>query len=263
MKYRRLVVPVIAQILVAGCGQSSSPSMQSTSIATVGGLPISQGLFDFYVRTKTGASPDKIDPKLKAALLEDLKRLKAAATIGAVSNDSDTAQALELERLEWFAHAGASKAGVYAPPTDTELHVAYDAFVAAFPAREYHVAHILVATENMANLALVKIQAGVEFAKLAREESADDSKALGGDLGWIVPGKLPNAFMDAVRNLKPGEVAPKPVHTLYGWHLIKLLEIRSAPVPGLDQLKAQLVATLQHDKYKKFLDESLKSAELH
>jgi len=145
---------------------------------------------------------------------------------------------------------------------DVELHQAYDAYVTSLPASEYHVAHILVATQNAASLLLVRLQSGANFARLAREQSADDSKVRGGDLGWIAPGKLPTAFTDAVKSLKPGQFTDRPVHTTYGWHLINLLDTRSASAPQFDQVKAQLAENIRDNRYQRFLADSLDGAKL-
>ena len=247
-------------LLLAGCTKPNAPA-PSPAVANVAGQPISQSLFDHYALMKSGATPDNLDPKLRASLVEDLKRLKAAANFGEAHMDEGTRQDLELSRLEFLAQAAAKAAGVYATPTDIELHQAYDAFVHSLPANEYHVAHILVSTESAANLALAELQAGAGFANLARRLSADDSKARGGDLGWIAPGKLPQQFTDAVKLLKPGQFTAKSVHTIYGWHLIKLIETRAASAPPFDQVEAQLAANLQRDRYRTFLDDSLNNAQ--
>jgi peptidyl-prolyl cis-trans isomerase C len=247
-------------VLVVGLAGCSHPSAPSPTVATVGGEPLSQGLFDHYVQTRSGVAPTKLDANLRVSLLHDLKRLKAAAMVGAAHASLETTQELELQRLEILAHAAATSAGVYNPPTEAELQQAYDQYRASLPAREYHVAHILVATENMASQLLLKLQSGAEFFALAKAESADDSKARGGDLGWIAPGKLPAAFTDAVRALKVGEYTPKPVHTAYGWHLIRLLDSRAAAAPPLDQVRPQLAANLQQERYQKYLRDCLVAA---
>ncbi len=118
-----------------------------------------------------------------------------------------------------------------------------------------------MATESAANLLLVKLQSGTDLVKLARTESADDSKSRGGDLGWIAPGKLPTAFTDAIKPLKPNQYTQKPVHTPYGWHLIKLLETRPAAAPPFDQVNARLAANLQQERYQKFLTDRLTAAQ--
>jgi peptidyl-prolyl cis-trans isomerase C len=159
----------------------------------------------------------------------------------------------ELQRIELLVRAGATQAGVYVTPSDAELRAQYDRFVSALPPKEFHVAHILVPTERMARVLITELQSGTEFAQLAREESTDDSNAKGGDLGWISPGKLPVAFAAAVQGLKPGQFTPHPVHTNYGWHVIKVLEARPSEAPPYDQVKAQIAVELQQQRYEKFL----------
>lgn len=129
----------------------------------------------------------------------------------------------------------------------------YDRFVLSLPPKEFHVAHILVATEGMAQVLITELQSGSDFAKLAREKSADDSNAKGGDIGWISPGKLPVEFTAAVQGLKAGQFTQRPVHTPYGWHVIKVLEARSSAAPPFDQVKSQLTVDLHRQRYEKFL----------
>lgn len=240
--------------VIAGCtsGSSSAPPL-----TTVGGQSVSQELFSYYTHQKSGVAPDKLDPTLRASLLKDLTRLEAAALAGAKGQGADTAQAIELSRLDILAKAGATAAGVYAPPTNSELRAEYQRFTQSLPASEYHVAHILVATEGQAGVLSARLQAGEDFAKLAMKESADDSRSRGGDLGWIAPGHLPAAFTDAVENLKVGAFTHRPVHTPYGWHLIKLLEARAGKTPSFDEVKAQLVSNMQQTRYQQFLDHAL------
>jgi peptidyl-prolyl cis-trans isomerase C len=253
-----MALPVMCLLVTFGCG-SPKPAAPPT-VATISGRPISQALFDHYIKAKSGATPDKVSSELKQSLLADLTRLKAAAIAGESTATSDIEQQIELQRLETLAHSAANAAGVFATPSDANLNAAYDKFAASLPSIEYHVAHILVATESIASVLTTRLQAGQDFAKLAKDESADNTKTHGGDLGWIAPGKLPAAFTNAVQSLKVNEFTTKPVHTPYGWHIIKLLETRPGTAPPFDQVKAQLAENLQQERYQKFLDDSLKSA---
>jgi peptidyl-prolyl cis-trans isomerase C len=246
-------------LAVAGCGRPGTGP--EAPVALVGGQAISQPLFDRFVFEKTGVGSAQLTANRKAALLEELRQLEAGAQAGAAGASADILQQAELRRLEVLARAAAERAGAFAAPSDAELQAAYDRYVAGLPASEFHVAHILVATENRANVMLVKLQGGADFGRLAREESADDSKGRGGDLGWLAPGKLPKAFTDAMAALQPGQATAKPVHTPYGWHLIKLLEVRKSAIPPLDQVKAQLTANLQQERYQAFLAGSLRSVD--
>jgi peptidyl-prolyl cis-trans isomerase C len=235
-----------------GCG-THGESQSPAGVATVGGKAISQPLFNYFVSQKTGLPADQVTAAQKAALFEELKRLTAAAEAGAAHASSDTVQALELQRLEFLAHTAAAAAGALAPPTDAELRNEYDRFKSELPATQFHVAHILVSTQDAAAGLIAKLTGGADFAALAREQSADATRTQGGDMGWIAPGKLPPAFTDAVQSLKPGEFTLHAVHTIYGWHVIKVLESRAAAAPPFEAVKAQLSANLQQSRYQRFL----------
>ena len=99
-----------------------------------------------------------------------------------------------------------------------------------------HVRHILVRTnelvsENEAKRKLLnlrdRIVNGVDFGELARLNSDDGSASRGGDLGWVYPGDTVPEFERAFAELKPMEVS-QPVKTPFGWHLIQVLERRTA-----------------------------------
>jgi peptidyl-prolyl cis-trans isomerase C len=255
----RPILIVALLIILSACGSKPTPPVTAAppAIATVGGQPISQTLFNYYVQKRTGQPPDKVDAGHKQRLLEDLIAIEAAAAAESQSPKPGIEQEVELSRLEVLGKAAADTAGVYATPSDQELQAAYQAYVTAQPAQEFHVAHILLATEALAVRAIDELNHGKDFAALAKERSADDSKTRGGDLGWISPGHLPKAFTDSVSNLKPGQYTKQPVQTPYGWHVIKLVEFRPAGVPPFDQVKAQLAVDLQQERRVKFVQSTL------
>jgi len=74
---------------------------------------------------------------------------------------------------------------------------------------------------------LGQIQGGADFAKLAASYSSGPEALSGGDLGWRTAERLPSLFLDAVKELKPGDVGPI-VRSPGGFHLLKLVGRRSA-----------------------------------
>jgi len=99
-----------------------------------------------------------------------------------------------------------------------------------------HVRHILVRTNEIVSEdegrrklqeLRERIVNGADFPDLARLHSDDGSAARGGDLGWLYPGDTVPEFERAVANLKPLEVS-QPVKTQFGWHLIQVMERRTA-----------------------------------
>lgn len=88
-----------------------------------------------------------------------------------------------------------------------------------------HAAHILVKTEQEALGLLFDIKHGKEFETIAKEKSLCPSGKKGGDLGWFGRGQMVKEFETAAFELKPGELS-KPVKTQFGWHIIKVIEVK-------------------------------------
>ena len=114
------------------------------------------------------------------------------------------------------------------------------------PMRQYSAQHILIKADNDnaaagAESTIRKIYAqarsGADFAGLARQYSQDGSANSGGDLGWFADGMMVAPFEEAVHKLKPGQISP-PVRTQFGWHIIKLNDVRDAGTPEERQRNA-------------------------
>jgi len=123
--------------------------------------------------------------------------------------------------------------------TEAALKATYDeAAKAQKPEEEIHALHILTPTEEEAKTVEKRLKAGEDFGKLADELSKDPGSK-GGDLGWFTKDRMVPEFADAAFKLKPGEVS-NPVKTQFGWHVIKVLDVRTKPFPPMDQVKDQL-----------------------
>jgi peptidyl-prolyl cis-trans isomerase D len=86
-----------------------------------------------------------------------------------------------------------------------------------------------------------RAKAGEDFAKLAREVSEDPgSKEKGGDLGWVAAGTMVPAFEQALFALKKSEVTAEPVRTPFGFHAIKVRDVREASRKPLKEVAAQI-----------------------
>lgn len=88
-----------------------------------------------------------------------------------------------------------------------------------------------------------KIADGASFERLAREYSTDPTKARDGDLGFVHRGRLIEEFERALSGLRAGQVTPV-IQTIYGFHLLRLAEIRPAAPKTFAELKATLVKDL-------------------
>lgn len=156
--------------------------------------------------------------------------------------DKDPAVAKQIQRAEDQALQGALFNRDVGPLiSDQALHARYDQTIAGKPGEEeVHARHILVASEDEANKIIVELKAGKDFAELAKAHSSDPAAQQGGDLGFFKKGDMLPEFSAVAFTLKPGQFSDKPVKTQYGWHVIKVEEIRQAPPTPYDQARDQI-----------------------
>jgi peptidyl-prolyl cis-trans isomerase C len=147
--------------------------------------------------------------------------------------------------------------------TDQALQAAYQKQIAGKPGEEeVHARHILVPTEAAADSVIKELQGGADFAALAKKDSTDPAAANGGDLGWFKKGDMLPEFSDAAFALKPGQFTTKPVHTRYGWHVIQVIERRTAPPPTFAEARDQLRQQAIQDAVQKEIEEARKGAQI-
>jgi len=99
-----------------------------------------------------------------------------------------------------------------------------------------------------------RAKAGGDFAKLAKDNSEDPGSAPnGGDLGWVRRGEMVPQFEQALFALKKGEISPEPVRTSFGFHAIKVLDVREAGKKPLKDVAAQIRARLEAEAAEKVM----------
>ena len=152
--------------------------------------------------------------------------------------------ALENARRAYLADGAVARALAQAV-TPQAMQALYEMrFANAIPGTEFNAAHIIVATQAEAAEIRTQLDAGADFAEMARTKSTDGAAANGGDLGWFGPGMMVKEFEDAVVAMKPGEIAG-PLQTQFGWHLVKLNDTRPTAAPTFETVRPELEAELQ------------------
>lgn len=101
--------------------------------------------------------------------------------------------------------------------------------------------------EATARTVLEKARKGEDFAALAKAYSQDGSAQAGGDLGWFTKDQMVPAFADAAFAMKAGEVSDL-VRTPFGWHIIKVEDVRPEETVPLDKAKPQIELNLKREK---------------
>jgi peptidyl-prolyl cis-trans isomerase C len=141
--------------------------------------------------------------------------------------------------------------------TEQKVKERYDATVANKPGEEeVHARHILVGSEDEAKKIIAQLQGGADFAQLAKEHSTDPGAAQGGDLGWFKKGDMLPEFSAVAFALQPGQITDTPVHTQYGWHIIKVEGRRQAPPPSFEQARDQLRQDMIQEGVRKVVAEA-------
>ncbi|ACA55931.1 peptidylprolyl isomerase [Clostridium botulinum] len=130
-----------------------------------------------------------------------------------------------------------------------------------------NVSHILVKTEDEAKKVKKRLDAKEDFAKVAKEVSQDGSKDKGGLLGDISysDSNLDPTFLKAAIALKEGAIS-NPVHTQFGYHIIKINSKKEYPVKKFDavkeDIKKQLKQEKQQEAYTKKIEEWKKASKI-
>jgi peptidyl-prolyl cis-trans isomerase C len=149
------------------------------------------------------------------------------------------------------------------PVTDEEAKAEYDKFVAANSGKEYHTHHILVENEADAKQIIADIKKGKKFEDMAKAKSKDPGSANnGGDLDWATAQSYVPEFSQAMVKLGKGQMTQEPVKTNFGWHIIRVDDIRDAQLPKFEEVKPQIVQQMQQQKLAKFQQELREKAKV-
>lgn len=147
--------------------------------------------------------------------------------------------------------------------SEADIKAEYDRMKANVGTKEYKVRHILVQKEDDAKAIVDQLKKGVKFEKLAAEKSLDNgSKGNGGDLGWSSPARYVKPFADAVVNMKKGELSAKPVQSPFGWHVIRLDDVRALKFPSLAQAKPEIKQMLTQRSFGEHVNELRKKSKV-
>ena len=142
------------------------------------------------------------------------------------------------------------------PVTDAEVQAEYDKFAAANGGKEYRARHILVETEEQAKALIAEIKKSGKFEELAKKHSKDPgSGANGGDLDWAAANSYVPEFSGAMVKLDKGQMADEPVKSQFGFHIIRVDDVREAQLPKLEEVKPQIAQQLQQQKMGKFQED--------
>ncbi|MFJ3054344.1 peptidylprolyl isomerase [Herbaspirillum sp. NPDC087042] len=245
-----------ARLLVLLFAIASIPAF-AQNLAVVNGKAIPSSRADLMIKQMTAqGQPDS--PQLRGAVKEELinrEILMQEADKQGLANSTDVKNQLELARQSIVIRALIADYLKKNPVSDADIKAEYDKFKAQAGDKEYHARHILEDKKEDAEAIIAKLKAGTKFEDLAKQSKDTGSAANGGDLDWATPASFVKPFSDAMVALKKGDVTQTPVQTQFGWHVIKLEDVRPAKVPTLDEVKPQIAEALQQKKLQAYQEQ--------
>lgn len=212
-------------------------------VARVDGTPITEADLAVAAEDPSVSLPGMSEAQKRDLLvgyLVDLKIGAKAAEAAKVGESADFARRLAYFRdkllLDDYLEREVKK--TVTPDAARKL---YDETVKGVkPEDEVRARHILVEGEDEAKKIVARLKGGEDFAKVAAETSQDPgSKSDGGDLGFFTKERMVAPFADAAFKLAPGQLS-EPVKSQFGWHVIKVEEKRTKPVPTFEEMKEQI-----------------------
>ncbi len=244
-KVSRSARAVLAAALIA-----AAPSLWAQNAAVVNNKPIPKAKVDEFVQALVAQGrPDT--PELRAAVRDELiarELFVQEAERKGLAKNADVQRQLEAARQQILIQALVRDYMKNNPIKEEDIKAEYDKVVKQSAQKEYKARHILVDKEETAKQIVEQLKKGAKFEDLAKQSKDTGSAANGGDLDWNAPGTFVKPFSDAMVALDKGKFTETPVQTQFGWHVIRLDDVRDSNPPPLEQVRPQIVQELERRK---------------
>jgi peptidyl-prolyl cis-trans isomerase C len=217
-------------------------------VATVNGIAITERdltLASEDLAERLAQLPEERKRDELVNYMVDLKLGAKAALDAKIADGPDFAARLAYYREKVLLDEYLTSESKKAATPEAAQKLFDDTLKAMTPEEEVHARHILVEDEAKAKAAAERVKKGEDFAKVAAELSKDPGSGKeGGDLGWFSKERMVPEFAEAAFKLEKGQVSA-PVKSQFGWHVIKLEDKRTKPLPKFDEVKPQISQYLE------------------
>ncbi|MBA4261973.1 MAG: peptidylprolyl isomerase [Comamonadaceae bacterium] len=243
------------QALAAAALIASAPWASAQNVAIVNGKAVPTARVEALAQ-QMAASGRPVDEATRAQLKEEVILreifMQEAQKRGIAATEEYRTQ-MELARQTILIRALFADHQKKNPVTDAEIKAEYDKFAAANAGKEFRARHILVEKEDEAKAIIAAIKGGAKFEDQAKQKSKDPgSGANGGDLDWANAASYVTEFSEAMVKLDKGQMTETPVKSQFGWHIIRVDDVRQAQLPAFDDVKPQIAQQMQQQKMAEF-----------
>jgi peptidyl-prolyl cis-trans isomerase C len=249
---------LLSAIASAALLATMAPLVLAQNVAIVNGKAVPKARVDTLAQ-QVARSGRTITPEMQGQLKDEVIAreifIQEAQKQGLDTTEDFKVQ-LELARQTLLIRELFSNYQKTNPVSDADIKAEYDKFAAANSGKEYHAHHILVEKESEAKAIIAQLKKGGKFEEIAKKSSKDPgSGAKGGDLDWANPKNYVPEFSEALTKLAKGKTTETPVKTQFGYHIIRLDDVRDAQLPKFDDVKPQIAQQLLQQKMAKYQEE--------
>ncbi|WP_058087237.1 peptidylprolyl isomerase [Aquabacterium parvum] len=251
--------------LLAASLSLAAPLVSAQNIAIVNGKAVPKARVDAMIDQiikspqQPGQPPMTRSPELEQKVKDEIVLreiyIQEAERLG-LQRSADYKTQMEFARQSILIRALFTDAEKKLGTTDAEARAEYDRIKASNGDKEYRARHILVEKEEDAKALIAQIKGGAKFEDLAKKNSKDPGSAEnGGDLDWANPGNYVPEFSAAMTKLQKSQVTDAPVKSQFGFHIIKLEDVRAVQFPAFEEVKEQIVQRQNQVKVSKFRED--------
>jgi len=235
---------------------AAKPAPATGPVAKVNGVVVPRARMDYMMEQQKQRGAQDND-QMRAMVREELVNREVIAQEAGrsgLAKKPEVQAELDLARQQIIVNAYLRDFVRKNPISDTDVQKEYDRAKAQTGAKEYHARHILLESEDEAKGVIAALKKGDKFEDLASKSSKDPgSKERGGDLDWNVPGAFDKQFSDAMVKLEKGKYTETPVRTRFGFHVIRLDDVRDTKFPALADVKQRIQQQLVQAKVEELI----------
>ena len=276
---------ILKQFLLAASMCCLIATANAAPMAMVNGVAVRQSRLDFIMKARVTLGGQRDSPEIRKALLDDLiaeeviaqeslrkgldptsgmsadeiaSRIAAQDYLrsGLVRDREIIIAGMEIARQTALVRAYQIDYIKTHPVSDEVMRKEYETLKTQMGDKEYKARHVLVTTEAEAKDIIARVKKGAKLGEIAQEESTDiGSKSKAGELEWSPAGNYVAPFAEALTKLSKGQLTDQPVQTPFGWHAIRLEDVRPLKIPPLEEIKNNLTRRVLERQYEGAVNE--------